>query len=146
MKKKYLLLIILIIILIIFDLTTKYFANLYLQEKIVINDFFCFLLSKNKYIAFSIPIPLIVQILITPFLLAIFIAYLKENLKSKIIFSGGLLIISGAVGNFIERIFYGEVTDFIDFSFWPSFNLADSFITLGAILIIMGEMYQIKKL
>ena len=53
------------------------------------------------------------------------------------------LILGGAVGNLTDRIFKaggsflgGSVTDFIDFSFWPTFNLADSAITVGVALLL----------
>lgn len=53
------------------------------------------------------------------------------------------LILGGAVGNLADRIFKaegsplsGSVTDFIDFSFWPTFNLADSAITVGVVLLL----------
>jgi len=53
------------------------------------------------------------------------------------------LILGGAVGNLIDRLRFGYVIDFIDFHFWPVFNIADSCITIGAIilffLIIKGE-------
>jgi signal peptidase II len=49
-------------------------------------------------------------------------------------------ILSGAVGNLIDRVVYGEVIDFLDFYLWdyhwPAFNFADSFITLGVMLIL----------
>lgn len=45
------------------------------------------------------------------------------------------LILGGAIGNLIDRISYGHVIDFIDFRIWPVFNLADSAITIGAVLI-----------
>lgn len=48
-------------------------------------------------------------------------------------------ILGGAVGNLIDRIAYGEVIDFLDFYWsgyhWPAFNLADSFITVGVLII-----------
>ncbi len=50
-----------------------------------------------------------------------------------------LLIIAGALGNALDRLFYGHVVDFIDFHFfgwhYPSFNVADSAITLGALAL-----------
>lgn len=46
------------------------------------------------------------------------------------------LITGGAVGNIIDRIMLGYVIDFINFSFWPSFNVADSAISIGAALLI----------
>jgi len=53
------------------------------------------------------------------------------------------LILGGALGNFTDRMFRGdglldgEVVDFIDFSFFPSFNVADSAITIGAVLALI---------
>ena len=46
------------------------------------------------------------------------------------------LLLGGAVGNLIDRIFAGRVTDFIDVGPWPIFNLADSSITVGITLLI----------
>ena len=45
------------------------------------------------------------------------------------------LVLGGTVGNLIDRIRFGHVTDFIDFGFWPSFNVADSAVTIGVIII-----------
>jgi len=45
------------------------------------------------------------------------------------------LILGGAVGNLIDRLSLGYVTDFIDFHLWPAFNVADSSTTVGAIII-----------
>lgn len=44
------------------------------------------------------------------------------------------LILGGAVGNLIDRLFHGEVVDFLDFHFWPVFNLADVALTCGVAL------------
>lgn len=53
------------------------------------------------------------------------------------------LILGGAVGNLIDRLRFGHVIDFIDFHIWPVFNVADSCITIGTIIlfffIIKGE-------
>ncbi|MBI4226912.1 MAG: signal peptidase II [Candidatus Omnitrophica bacterium] len=45
------------------------------------------------------------------------------------------LILGGAVGNLVDRLRFGAVTDFLDFRVWPVFNVADSSITIGALLI-----------
>jgi signal peptidase II len=54
-------------------------------------------------------------------------------------------IIGGAVGNLIDRVAYGEVIDFLDFYWgtyhWPAFNVADSFITIGVVII---AIYLVK--
>ncbi len=44
------------------------------------------------------------------------------------------LILGGTVGNLIDRLRFGFLTDFIDFGFWPAFNIADSAITVGVII------------
>ena len=46
------------------------------------------------------------------------------------------LITGGAIGNITDRVMLGYVVDFINFSFWPSFNVADSAISIGAVLLI----------
>lgn len=46
------------------------------------------------------------------------------------------LIVGGAFGNLLTRIFLGHVIDFIDFRVWPVFNVADSAVTIGAVLLI----------
>lgn len=45
------------------------------------------------------------------------------------------LIVGGAIGNVIDRVWQGHVTDFLDFKFWPVFNLADSAIVLGVLML-----------
>jgi len=49
------------------------------------------------------------------------------------------LITGGILGNLVDRIAYGHVIDFISFSFWPAFNVADSAITIGVIGLIYLE-------
>lgn len=66
--------------------------------------------------------------------------FLQEaNKRLKLSYS---LIIGGAIGNIIDRIRYGAVFDFIDIHIndlhWPAFNLADSFITIGGVLLIIN--------
>jgi signal peptidase II len=55
------------------------------------------------------------------------------------------LVIGGSVANLFDRVISGHVTDFVDFSFWPAFNLADSFIVLGvaalAFFLIAPDRY-----
>ncbi len=54
------------------------------------------------------------------------------------------LILGGAMGNLFDRIVYGYVIDFIDFRIWPVFNVADSAITIGAV-IIAWQCFQLSE-
>lgn len=51
-----------------------------------------------------------------------------------------LLILSGALSNIIDRLYFGCVIDFIDLKFWPVFNIADIYITIGAAVILMKKL------
>jgi len=58
-------------------------------------------------------------------------------------------VIGGAMGNLIDRLYHGQVTDFIDWYYqshhWPTFNVADSFIMLGAFIIALDGIFQPRK-
>ena len=60
-----------------------------------------------------------------------------------------LFISAGAIGNAIDRIYFGGVIDFIDFFLynlhWPAFNLADIFITFGVILLLFENFFRKNK-
>jgi len=66
--------------------------------------------------------------------------------KEKLTAAGLGLIIGGAVGNLIDRVLNGYVVDFIDVYYqdwhWPAFNLADSAITCGVILLLLDALLQ----
>ncbi len=55
------------------------------------------------------------------------------------------LILGGTIGNLIDRLRFGYVTDFIDIGIWPTFNLADSAITVGAILFAYFSLRFLSK-
>jgi signal peptidase II len=48
------------------------------------------------------------------------------------------LLIGGSVSNLVDRVRYGHVTDFLDFGWWPAFNLADSFIVIGVAILLVA--------
>ncbi len=70
---------------------------------------------------------------------SLFIAYIIfiKKPKSRLLVLALFLILSGAIGNLTDRITYGYVLDFIDLRVWPVFNIADSAITIGALLILV---------
>jgi len=51
------------------------------------------------------------------------------------------MMLGGAAGNLIDRVRLGRVTDFIDFPHYPAFNVADSSITVGIAILLLGLMY-----
>jgi signal peptidase II len=53
------------------------------------------------------------------------------------------LIMGGTLGNGFDRIAFGTVTDFINFHFWPVFNVADSAVSIGVVLLLAG--YLLRK-
>ena len=55
-----------------------------------------------------------------------------DNMLSRVALG---LVLGGTVGNLIDRLHFGYVTDFIDFGVWPAFNIADSAIVVGAIIL-----------
>jgi len=66
----------------------------------------------------------------------------KRGLGVKI---GLSLILAGAIGNLIDRVRLGAVIDFLDFRIWPVFNVADSAITIGAILLAYTILFKKAK-
>ncbi|MBI2659343.1 signal peptidase II [Candidatus Woesearchaeota archaeon] len=60
---------------------------------------------------------------------------IKENEKTMKLAAG--LLLGGTIGNLIDRLLYGAVTDFIDFRIWPVFNIADSAVTISVVLLII---------
>ncbi len=113
------------------------FVNDYLNFDLVWNTGIGFgLFSQNANIYYYLTTLLI-------FLVIIFLVYLitRSSFLEKILFS---LILGGAIGNFYDRLIYLAVPDFIDFHIndfhWFTFNIADIFITLGIILIIIKDI------
>lgn len=121
--------------------------NLY-QSKPVIQDLLHFTYVTNDGMAFGLSFPggrhvlLILTILLTGFI----IGFLwKEKNGHPLIKYGLALILSGAIGNLIDRLFYGKVVDFLDLMIgdfhWYIFNIADSSVTIGMILFIIHSIY-----
>ena len=74
-------------------------------------------------------------------IVAILIFFHQTPQESKMVRIALILIFSGAIGNLIDRILYQEVIDFLDFFYgsyhWPAFNVADSCITIGVLLMFV---------
>ena len=125
--------------------------NLY-QSKPVIQDLLHFTYVTNDGMAFGLSFPggkhvlLIMTILLTGFI----VGFLwKEKNGHPLIKYGLALILSGAIGNLIDRMLYGKVVDFLDLMIgnfhWYIFNIADSSVTIGMILFIIHSIYIEQK-
>jgi len=87
---------------------------------------------------------------ITVLVMGLIIYYIvKSDSKNIINIISFAMIFGGAVGNLIDRIRFGSVVDFLDVyigtAHWPAFNVADSSITIGAVLMIWGMITQRKN-
>jgi signal peptidase II len=87
---------------------------------------------------------------ITVLVIVLIIYYIIKSKSQNMLYLISLtLVFAGAVGNLIDRVRYGAVVDFLDFYIhtwhWPAFNVADSSITVGAVLMIIGMITQRKK-
>ena len=83
-------------------------------------------------------------------LATVFIIWMLRNHGGQRLFSWALsLILGGAIGNVIDRLLHGHVIDFIQIHaagwYFPSFNIADSAITVGAVLLILDELLRVRR-
>ncbi len=139
-----------LIIWLILDFVSKYFSVIYLKNQI--NIFWDYLFLKqvyNPWIAFWIEVPKsLLKIWTITLIIWIFWYYRVELKKEKNIENKNIinfsfwLIISWAIANAYERVFNEKVIDFIWVKYFSIFNLADSFITIWAIILIY---YYYKK-
>ena len=145
----------LFLFLVILDQITKalviFFFELY--ESIVILPFFNITFVVNYGFAFGLfNNPSLNQILVSIVILIIilYFLYLLIKTQDKIFQLTLVIILAGAIGNFIDRIYRGFVVDFIDIYIgkfhWPAFNIADSCITVGFVIMMINILFLNKKL
>ena len=133
------------------DLSLKWYLNNANIESITLIPYFLdYFLTKNTGIALSLfsssgNITQIV-LLVFIFLALIFLTYTFLKTRDQVQKVGLLLVLSGGFGNFIERLLYGAVTDYLHLRIGTTslfvFNFADFLITLGAVLIIFIWMRE----
>lgn len=145
------------VLLLILDQLTKYYAtqHLYLGVSMPVLPSFNFTLVYNYGAAFGFlnqgdGWQQIFFIVVALFASMGFTLWLTHTPKQQRLEGLGIaLLLSGAIGNLIDRLQYGYVIDFIDWYagdyHWPAFNLADSFICVGVALIIL-QMLLHKKI
>ena len=140
---------------IIFDQISKalIISNFELYESIQIIPLLNITFVVNYGFAFGfLNNPSLNQIIVSIVIFSIIVYFLYLLIKTQdYIFRFSLvLILSGAFGNFIDRVFRGYVIDFIDIYIsnyhWPAFNLADSSITIGFIIMMFNILFLNKKI
>ncbi len=131
-------------------------------KNVIAEDFFWIIHIRNEGGAFGIlshldnPLRRIIFVLIPGIAIAVFLIYLFRSADLSLLNGVALsLIVGGALGNFIDRLRFGSVLDFIDVHWfdryhYPAFNIADSAITVGAIILaidlIAGMTIQKKQI
>ena len=125
------------------DQVTKVWARMTLADHDIelIPSFLRFHLAENPGSAFSLFQSLGSLLGLAAILASGMILVLVERTGSRAELAGFSLILGGAIGNLVDRAvkgrwLSGSVTDFIDFSFWPNFNVADSAITIGVVILL----------
>lgn len=152
MKKSYQLFFISALVLIALDQLTKTLvaSNLHLHECVpVINGFLNLVHVRNPGAAFGFlsKAPAYFRsvffIAVTLAAMGLILYYIRQNrVTEKRVVLALSLIFAGAAGNLIDRVRFGEVIDFIDVYIsvhhWPAFNIADSAISAGAVLLLLS--------
>lgn len=130
------------------DLITKYLIRINnIQEQVIIDNFLTIDLTYNTGIAFG----LFSEYTLITYVFSIFvftwlIFQFREIKNGTVEFYSLTLILAGAIGNLGERgwnlVFNdnGKVTDFVELLFIPSFNLADTYISFGIVLLLYSEI------
>ena len=118
----------------------------------IIKNFFYLTYINNDGAAFSILVgKRILLILVAILVIIILIRYIKKNnIQNKLEIISLALIIGGSLGNLMDRVVRGYVIDFLDFKIFnynfPIFNLADTFIVIGVILLLLKELRKENNL
>jgi signal peptidase II len=121
------------------DIFTKFLAKKFLTNPIEILPILWLEFTENSQLAFGIPFPRVLTILLSIAAIIFFLNLFVKNVQkeSKIGLIAFALILGGALGNLGERILFGKVIDFISLLDIPNFNLADTALTIGIILLII---------
>ena len=145
--------ILIFLLLVLLDILSKYIVFNYidLYEFIKITYFFDITHIHNFGVSFGLfagTIPSLVLIFIGLFVTA-FVIYLYINSRDTLERLGLFIIICGAISNIVDRSINGYVIDFlylhINQYYWPAFNFADIYISLGIIMIIVNIVKKIIK-
>lgn len=117
------------------------------QSVSVIGDFFQFTYVKNTGAAFNSFAGARYFLILLPVLLILICAgyIIKHRNEHWLFYLSATMVIAGGVGNLIDRVLFGFVTDMLDFSIFPPvFNVADIFITAGCVMLAIAVLAEDK--
>lgn len=69
--------------------------------------------------------------------MGLFVYFYSDIVKKNYLMISSSLILGGTVGNMMDRLYFGYVIDYIDFSFWPAFNISDMALTVGVVMLLV---------
>ncbi|MFP3014300.1 MAG: signal peptidase II [Arsenophonus sp.] len=151
----YLLLLTIVILILDFGSKQLILNNFKLYESVQLITYFNLYYVQNTGVAFSFMADIsewnrwffsFISIIIC--IVLIFIMY-RQNINKKLINISYSFVIGGALGNISDRLIHGFVVDFIDFHVgiyhWPTFNIADMSICVGALLIVLDSFINTDK-
>ncbi|GAI29036.1 unnamed protein product [marine sediment metagenome] len=124
------------------DWLSKFYVKLNLSPGAsvpIINDFFYLTYLKNRGIIFGLFFPPTISIIVVSGIIIAVLLFLlgKISLKSRWQKISLGLLWGGLLANFFDRFWDGNVVDFLNFRFWPVFNVADVTICIGAVLLFI---------
>lgn len=109
------------------------------EEGVLIFPGISFKLQFNPQLAFSLPAPNWLAIILSLAVLIIAIKILFKHLTNNRLANWGLgLLIIGSLSNLLDRVKYGGVADWLTLWYWPSFNLSDLYIFLACLLLFFA--------
>ena len=115
----------------------------------VIDEFFYITHHENTGAAWGILQNRLYILIPLTVVFTIIIGYILFKTKNKILKLSLSFVLGGAIGNFIDRVSKGKVVDFLDFYFgnynFPTFNIADTFIVLGTIILAVYILFFNEK-
>lgn len=123
----------------------KWLADVLLDRRVaLIGDFVGLQPSRNPGIAFGLRLPDVLQtpVILCAIALLVFAARKADTSVAKVGFG---LLLGGALGNVVDRLFDGYVTDFFQVGTFPIFNVADSCISIGVVLLVLDGLGMVRQ-
>ena len=144
---------IILLALILLDLITKYVVTVNLSNNnyLDINSFLTIVNVKNYGVSFGIFANILPSwfLIVIASLVTLTVVYLLKLSKNSYEKRAYFIIIAGAIANITDRFMNGYVVDFISLNYkefyWPAFNLADIYITIGIIMLLMSFFIKSKE-